>query len=186
MTRSDVQADECENASESGGAAPDPFVGRGKTRSRPSVSQLVRIAVPRSKGLKLTSLLPSRTLETVRMSRMTRRLLGGALIAFVVATSAAPHNHPLGELLGGSVASGERAITTHDPHSRASHWHAVIRFVKEDPCLACQWHRLPGAPSQAAVASQVFSVSFGDHALPAVVRSGSLGRPSSRAPPTLL
>ena len=62
--------------------------------------------------------------------------------------STAPHNHSFDELLGGpSAAAGEQAVTTHDPHSRASHWHAVIRFVKENPCLACQWHRLSGASS---------------------------------------
>jgi hypothetical protein len=88
----------------------------------------------------------------VRNLTLTRRLLGGALIAVAFATSTAPHNHPLGELFGGFSTAGERAVTTHDPHSRASHWHAVIRFVKEEPCLACQWHRLLGIGSRAALA----------------------------------
>jgi hypothetical protein len=122
----------------------------------------------------------------VRKLTLTRRFLGGALIAVAFATSTAPHNHPLGELLGGFQASSEHAVTTHDPHSRASHWHAVIRFVKENPCLACQWHRLSGAFSYAGLASPTLSVSPADHAVPAAVRSASLGRPSSRAPPALL
>jgi hypothetical protein len=91
----------------------------------------------------------------VRIQTLIRRLLGGSLIAVVAATSTAPHNHPLAELFGGSSAAVERAVTTHDPHSRASHWHAVIRFVKENPCLACQWHRLLGIGSRAALAITV-------------------------------
>jgi hypothetical protein len=118
--------------------------------------------------------------------RLARRLLGGALIAFVAATSTAPHSHPLDELGAGLSTAGERVVTTHDPHSRASHWHAVIRFVKEDPCLACQWHRLPGVFCQAAVSPPIQSVSFAEHNRPAATRSSSLGQPSSRAPPALL
>lgn len=120
------------------------------------------------------------------MLTLTRRLLGSALIAVVAASSTARHNHPLSELPGGLSAGAEQAVTTHDPHSRASHWHAVIRFVKEDPCLACQWHRLAGACYQPAVAPPIVSVSLANYALPATLRSSSLGRPSSRAPPALL
>ena len=120
------------------------------------------------------------------MLTIARRLLSGALIAVVCVTSTAPHNHPLSELSGAFTAVGERAVTTHDPHSRASHWHAVIRFVKEEPCLACQWHRLSGAFSYAGLASPTLSASPSDQAVPATVRSASLGQPSSRAPPTLL
>ena len=134
----------------------------------------------------MTSLASSHTLARVRKLTLTRRLLGGALIAVAFATSTAPHNHPLGELGGEFSAAGERAVTTHDPHSRASHWHAVIRFVKEEPCLACQWHRLSGAFSCAGLASPTLSVSSADHAVPGTVRSASLGQPSSRAPPSLL
>ena len=117
----------------------------------------------------------------------TRRLFGAALIASVCAASAAPHNHSFDELLGGpSAAAGEQAITTHDPHSRASHWHAVIRFVKENPCLACQWHRFAGANAVAGVISPGLSVLPAALAAPASLRTASLGRPSSRAPPALL
>jgi hypothetical protein len=118
---------------------------------------------------------------------LTRRLLGAALIACVGAAAAAPHNHSFDELLGSpSTAAGEQAVTTHDPHSRASHWHAVIRFVKENPCLACQWHRLAGASAVVGVASPSLSTSPATLAAPASLRPASLGRPSSRAPPALL
>ena len=121
------------------------------------------------------------------MLRLTRRLLGAALIAGVCAASAAPHNHSFEELLGGpSAAAGEQAITTHDPHSRASHWHAVIRFVKDNPCLACQWHRLAGASLVAGFVAPTLSVLPAALAAPAILRPASLGRPSSRAPPALL
>jgi hypothetical protein len=117
---------------------------------------------------------------------LIRRLLGATLVAVLFATTTASHNHPLGELIGGASASGERAVTTHDPNSRASHWHAVIRFVKEDPCLACQWHRLPGSCPQAGVACPVLSSSFAQTLAALPVRFNSLGQPSSRAPPALL
>jgi len=120
------------------------------------------------------------------MLALTRRLPSAALIALALAASTAPHNHPLGELVGGFSAAGDYAVTTHDPHSRASHWHAVIRFVTEDPCLACQWHRLSGPSAVAGVAAPTLSIFPADHAVPARVRSASLGQPSSRAPPTLL
>jgi hypothetical protein len=133
----------------------------------------------------LTSSPLSRTLGAVRLFLLTRRLLGAALIAGVCAASAAPHNHSFDELLGG-FSAGEQAVTTHDPHSQASHWHAVIRFVKENPCLACQWHRLAGASAVAALVSPTLSVLPAALAAPASLRPASLGRPSSRAPPALL
>jgi len=118
---------------------------------------------------------------------LTRRLFGAALIASVCAASAAPHNHSFDELLGGpSAGAGQQAVTTHDPHSRASHWHAVIRFVKENPCLACQWHRLPGASAGTGLVSPTLSVSPAALAAPAAILPASHGRPSSRAPPALL
>ena len=121
------------------------------------------------------------------LSVLTRRLFGAALIAGVCAATAAPHNHPFDELLGGpSAAAGEQAVTTHDPHSRASHWHAVIRFVKENPCLACQWHRLAGASAATGLVSPTLSASPAAVAAPEILRPASLGRPSSRAPPALL
>ena len=135
----------------------------------------------------MTSPAPSRTLDAVRLLLLTRRLLGAALIAGVCAASAAPHNHSFDELLGGpSAAAGEQAVTTHDPHSRASQWHAVIRFVKENPCLACQWHRLAGATAVAGLVSPTLSVSPATLAAPTSLRPACLGRPSSRAPPALL
>jgi hypothetical protein len=135
----------------------------------------------------LTSPAPSRTLGAVRLLTLSRRLLGAVLTAGVCVASAAPHNHSFEELLGGSSAvAGEHAVTTHDPHSRASHWHAVIRFVKENPCLACQWHRLSGGFSHTGLSSPTVSVYPADKADPATVRSASLGQASSRAPPALL
>jgi hypothetical protein len=117
---------------------------------------------------------------------MTRRLLGLALIAVALATSTAPHNHPLGEFVGGFSSGGEHAVTTHDPNSRASHWHAVIRFVKEEPCLACQWHRLSGTSLVAGLMPPILSSHIAENSVPASVRAASLGQPSSRAPPSLL
>jgi hypothetical protein len=122
----------------------------------------------------------------VRKLTLTRRLLGGALIAVALATSSAPHNHALGEFVGAFSAGGEHAVTTHDPHSRASHWHAVIRFVKEEPCLACQWHRLSGASLVAGFMPPILSPHPAEHFVPTSLRSPSLGQPSSRAPPDLL
>jgi hypothetical protein len=117
---------------------------------------------------------------------VSRRLLGGALVAIICAFVSAPHNHSIAELnVGSSAAGGERAVTAHDPNSRTSHWHAVVRLIKEDPCLACQWHRLPGACPPAQAALHVLSVALANGAPLVTARSASLNGPSSRAPPVL-
>jgi hypothetical protein len=109
------------------------------------------------------------------------------LVAVICAFAGAPHNHSIAELgVGSSAAGGERAVTSHNPRSAASHWHAVIRLIKEDPCLACQWHRLPGACPPAQAALHVLSVASANRTPVPTVRSASLNGPSSRAPPVLL
>jgi hypothetical protein len=137
----------------------------------------------------LTLPAPPRTLDAVRLRTLltlSRRLLGAVLTVSICVASAAPHNHSFEELLGRPSAAGEHAVTTHDPHSRASHWHAVIRFVKETPCLACQWHRISGGFSQTGFAPSVLSVSRAENLVAATVRFAALGQQSSRAPPALL
>ena len=61
-------------------------------------------------------------------------------------------------------------LTTHNPQSKASHWHAVLRIVEEDPCWAC--HRGPHSAFPFRSASTV----------PPVLSRRRSGAPFLRAP----
>ena len=71
-----------------------------------------------------------------------RRFLGWALIASALAGAGAPHTHSFFSAFepaaGGSEAP--RVVTHHNPLSRATHCHAVLRLV-EDGCPACSAQR---------------------------------------------
>ncbi len=81
----------------------------------------------------------------------SRRLVASVSLAAILAAALAPHRHagleeePVGE------AGSLRVLTTHNPRSSAAHWHAIIRFVEESPCLACHGQRHAGIPSLAAL-----------------------------------
>jgi hypothetical protein len=75
-------------------------------------------------------------------SVIPRRLAAWALLAAILAAGAAPHRHlGLADEGAGEKAS-QSVLTTHDPLSRAFHWHAVLKVVQEDACWACHWNRL--------------------------------------------
>jgi hypothetical protein len=37
-------------------------------------------------------------------------------------------------------------VSNHNPAAAARHWHAIIRFLQDEPCWACRWHRALGLP----------------------------------------
>jgi cytochrome c5 len=111
-----------------------------------------------------------------------RRFAGALLAAAIFAAAPAPHDHSLFE----SERSAPEAVTSHNPLSAASHWHAVRGFLRPEICLACHGHRLPGLPVLAqATWMAIWAVAL---ELPTRfdVPRRSLGTRLSRAPPGLL
>lgn len=95
---------------------------------------------------RLICTIPSFTL--IRMRRLIpRRLAAWALAVAVFAAGAAPHRHIGLEDEGAGDKPSQSVLTTHDPLSRAFHWHAVLKIVQEDPCWACHWNRVAGLSS---------------------------------------
>ncbi|HEV8231367.1 MAG TPA: hypothetical protein VGQ75_03395, partial [Thermoanaerobaculia bacterium] len=105
-----------------------------------------------------------------------------ALLA-IIAAGVAPHHHAI--LAVDSETRSEDVVTTHDPFSNASHWHAILKILPVDPCWACHWSRLSGLLRSATVAPPSFA-NWKLNALPP--RSAiSIARFTrrSRAPPDL-
>ena len=124
----------------------------------------------------------------MRRAPICRSLFAWALVALTCATAAPLHNHvSLSELLGDEVGAhgGQRAITSHDPLSAATHWHRVVRYV-DDNCPIC--HSQRAARPVAAVAASTESLPARLAAAPSA--DLTLVRPAitdgSRAPPSLL
>ena len=115
-------------------------------------------------------------------SAFLRRLAAGIVLLGTLG-GAGLHHH---ENLAGTVgAPAERALSSHDPLSRGSHWHAAV-VAKDDLCLACHGQRAVGLSVEGHGAAPVASVRFrgaGGPALPAVAALSTHG---SRAPPALL
>jgi len=55
---------------------------------------------------------------------MIRRLTGYLTLAAIVAAGAASHHHSI--LAADSETRSEEVVTTHNPFSTASHWHAIL------------------------------------------------------------
>ncbi len=114
------------------------------------------------------------------------RLSAWALAGAVLGASVVPHRHLGLDSEPGVERASTSVLTTHNPLSKASHWHAVLRIVEEDPCWACHWHRI-GILSPSAAAIGPVRASRRLAALPP--RSAvSVARFTlrSRAPPSLL
>ncbi|HEX4441223.1 MAG TPA: hypothetical protein VH854_14190 [Thermoanaerobaculia bacterium] len=118
-----------------------------------------------------------------------RRLLALALLvpALLAVGEGLHHHETLAALLsaGPAAANAPRAISSHNPLSHGSHWHAVV-LVHEDSCAACSAQRAFGLPTSAAVDAPL-SVSRTARAYTASVRlSFTRLALRSRAPPSLL
>jgi hypothetical protein len=113
-----------------------------------------------------------------------RRLTGSVVLAAVLAAVTASHHHAV--LATDSETGSEEVVTTHNPSSTASHWHAILKIVPVDPCWACHWSRLFGLPWAAEV-SLPAPASRTLNALPprSAISVARFTR-RSRAPPPLL
>src|SRR5687768_6076765 len=115
---------------------------------------------------------------------MTRRLAGFIVVLAILAAGSASHHHAALSL--DPEGRSEEVVTTHDPSSNASHWHAILDIVALESCWACPCSRLfdlprPGGLSHAGLDSRRWN------ALPPRAAS-SVARFTrrSRAPPILL
>jgi len=116
---------------------------------------------------------------------IARRFSSALLLSATVAFAALHHHEDLASSGPGSVAPAERVLSGHSPLSRDAHWHSGTR-VKDDPCLACQGHRLPGLAAEFhGEARQATERYFAERLAVARLCECSLGN-GSRAPPALL
>jgi cytochrome c5 len=72
-----------------------------------------------------------------------RRFAAVALAAAILSAAPAAHDHSLFE----NERSAPEAVTTHNPLSRASHWHVVRGFLRPETCLACHAQRSAALPA---------------------------------------
>ena len=136
----------------------------------------------------LPPLVPYPVISMSGSSVFRRRFAGAVLLLAVLAAAGGLHHHDdlFGAFQGGAPgAATERVASNHSPLSKAAHWHAGVS-VKEDPCLACHGHRMPGLASSACVGAQPTTLQFAVAIV--TVAPGSVVRHSggSRAPPALL
>jgi hypothetical protein len=116
-----------------------------------------------------------------------RRIAASILLAAALAGNFAAHHHSLLSADDGSPGrEEERAVTRHNPLSGASHWHAVLGFVREHDCVACHNQRLPGLPVEAREAAPAGSIRLALPALPVLAPVSPLVCTPARAPPVLL
>lgn len=111
-----------------------------------------------------------------------RRFAGAVLAAAIFAATPAAHDHSLFE----SERSAPEVVTSHNPLSAASHWHAVRGFLRPEICLACHWHRFSGLPVLARATWMAISAVALELPTRFDVPRRSLGARLSRAPPGLL
>jgi hypothetical protein len=112
-----------------------------------------------------------------------RRLTGSITLAAIVAACAATHHHAA--LGPESEGSSEEVVTTHNPLSTASHWHAILKILPVEPCWACHWSRVAGVPPTAAVTRPVVTACKLNALPPRSALSVARFTRRSRAPPDL-
>jgi len=113
-----------------------------------------------------------------------RRLAGSITLAAIIAACAATHHHAA--LGPESENSSEEVVTTHNPLSTASHWHAILKIVPVEACWACHWSRVAGAPPTAAATSPVVTARNINALPPRSALSIARFTRRSRGPPALL
>ena len=117
---------------------------------------------------------------------MARRLAAAVLLAAALAGATAEHHHGLGAEDSPSSQASRSVVSSHDGRSAASHVHAILRIVDNDPCWACHWSR-HAAITGSSVAVGALPADRPLTQLPprAAVSVARFTR-SSRAPPALL
>jgi hypothetical protein len=115
-----------------------------------------------------------------------RRIAATALLTAAFAGNFAAHNHSLSADDGSPGREEERVVTRHNPLSRASHWHAVLGFVREHDCIACHNQRLTGLPVEGGKPAPAASIRLATTTRAFVAPAAPLLCTPSRAPPTLL
>jgi hypothetical protein len=112
-----------------------------------------------------------------------RRLVVSITLAAIVAACAATHHHAA--FGPESETSSEDVVTTHNPLSTASHWHAILKILPVEPCWACHWSRVAGVPPTAAATGPVVTAGKLNALPPRSVISIARFTRRSRGPPDL-
>jgi hypothetical protein len=128
----------------------------------------------------------SPTARSARRPVSLKRIAAFPLLAAAIAGNFATHQHSFLASEDQAGLGEERAVTRHDPFSRASHWHAVLAFVHEHDCVACHHHRLAGLPVQGPDPAPAASSPSANPTPSAIALAAPRLSTSSRAPPILL
>lgn len=111
-----------------------------------------------------------------------RRFAAAALAAATLSAVPAAHDHSLFE----NERSAPEAVTSHNPLSRARHWHAVRGFLRPETCLACHAQRSAGLPALSQAQGKSPKAAAAEPPTQVDPAHRPLDAHPSRGPPSLL
>jgi len=115
-----------------------------------------------------------------------RRVGAWLFVTAFTAGALAAHHHSLSADIyeGGHIESDhDHVLSSHDPLSRATHFHAILG-IEHDSCAACHGVRGLGRPSGNTSVSGTFAVARLDSVRSAISAQSTLHPGSSRGPPS--
>jgi len=116
---------------------------------------------------------------------LLRRLAAGFILAAFAAGATAPHRHSLSDDVsegGGIRADHDHVLTSHDPHSRSTHFHAILG-IEHDACAACHGVRGLSRPASGPAFHTCLVAGHAVRRPAARGRANASRAASSRAPP---
>ena len=114
---------------------------------------------------------------------LLRRVAAGLVLLGALSGAGLHHHEDLASFVPGAL--GERVLSGHSPLSHSVHWHSAV-VVKDDPCLACQSHRVAGTTIEPCRETPL--AFFLLHAVSSPISrfSAEIETHGSRGPPALL
>jgi hypothetical protein len=117
--------------------------------------------------------------------KLPRRIAGAIFLAAFAVGATLPHHHSLTADLyesGFIQQDHDHVLSSHDPHSRSTHFHAILGF-EHDACAACHGIRGLGRPAAALAFHGAGLAGRFDLASVRLLFHASPRSASSRAPP---